>query len=97
MRGPLDTVQEFHVALSASEMTRLMHSCDVLIAPEERFSLSTAEALAAGVPAVMTVAHREWEYELYAPQGAQPRLAWVTPEWARRWPHEEIWVARKDR
>src|SRR5947209_18062563 len=49
-------------------MTRLMHSCDVLIAPEERFSLSTAEALAAGVPAVMTVAHREWEYELYAPQ-----------------------------
>ena len=48
---PLDAVQEFHVALTAAEMTRLLHSCDVIIAPEERFSLSTAEALAAGLPA----------------------------------------------
>jgi glycosyltransferase involved in cell wall biosynthesis len=46
---PLDAVQEFHVSLTTAEMTRLMHSCDVLIAPEERFSLSTAEALAAGL------------------------------------------------
>jgi glycosyltransferase involved in cell wall biosynthesis len=44
---PLDSVQEFHVALTTSEMTRLMHSCDILMAPEERFSLSTAEAMAA--------------------------------------------------
>ena len=51
---PLDAVQEFHVALTTDEMTRLMHSCDVIIAPEERFSLSTAEAFAAGVPAAMT-------------------------------------------
>ncbi len=50
---PLDAVQEFHVALTTDEMTRLMHSCDVLIAPEERFSLSTAEAFAAGLPAAM--------------------------------------------
>jgi len=48
---PLDAVQEFHVGLSTAEMTRLMHSCDAIIAPEERFSLSTAEALAAGLPA----------------------------------------------
>jgi SAM-dependent methyltransferase len=34
-------------------------------------------------------------HELYAPDGAQPtRYEWVTPEWARRWPVEEIWVAR---
>src|SRR5438552_6414742 len=51
---PLDSVQEFHLALTAGEMTRLLHSCDVLIAPEERFSLSTAEALAAGLGVAST-------------------------------------------
>jgi glycosyltransferase involved in cell wall biosynthesis len=54
---PLDAVQEFHVGLSAAEMTRLMHSCDVVLAPDHRdsiFSLVPREALAAGVPAVMT-------------------------------------------
>jgi SAM-dependent methyltransferase len=34
-------------------------------------------------------------HELYAPAGASPtRYEWVTPEWARRWPVEEIWSAR---
>jgi glycosyltransferase involved in cell wall biosynthesis len=54
---PLDSVQEFHVALSTAEMTRLMHSCDVILAPnhrEEGFGLPAAEALASGVAAVMT-------------------------------------------
>jgi glycosyltransferase involved in cell wall biosynthesis len=54
---PLDSVQEFHVALSTREMTRLMHSCDVLVAPSRRetgFGLAVAEALASGVPVVMT-------------------------------------------
>jgi len=54
---PLDSVQEFHVALNTSEMTRLMHSCDVLIAPnhrEEGFGLPAAEALASGIPTVLT-------------------------------------------
>ena len=33
-------------------------------------------------------------HELYAPEGAQQtKYEWVTPEWAQRWPHEEIWVA----
>jgi SAM-dependent methyltransferase len=33
-------------------------------------------------------------HELYAPAGAQQtRYEWVTPEWAQRWPVEEIWVA----
>ena len=33
-------------------------------------------------------------HELYAPEGAQQtKYEWATPEWAQRWPHEEIWVA----
>lgn len=47
---PLDSVQEFHVALTAPEMTRLLHSCDVLVAPAPR--LLAAEAMAAGVACV---------------------------------------------
>lgn len=48
---PLDTVQEFHVALTTAEMARLLHSCDVLLAPS--FSLTAAEAMAAGLPCVL--------------------------------------------
>jgi SAM-dependent methyltransferase len=33
-------------------------------------------------------------HELQAPEGAASRHTYVTPEWARRWPSEEIWVAR---
>jgi glycosyltransferase involved in cell wall biosynthesis len=54
---PLDAVQEFHVALNTREMTRLMHSCDVLIAPNHRqegFGLPAAEAMASGIPCVLT-------------------------------------------
>jgi SAM-dependent methyltransferase len=34
--------------------------------------------------------------ELYAPEDAQTHeyYKWVTVEWARQWPHEELWVAR---
>ena len=35
-------------------------------------------------------------HELYAPPGArQTRFEWVTPEWAQRWPVEEIWTATR--
>jgi ubiquinone/menaquinone biosynthesis C-methylase UbiE len=34
-------------------------------------------------------------HELQAPEGATSRFEWVPPEWARSWPSEEIWVARK--
>jgi SAM-dependent methyltransferase len=33
--------------------------------------------------------------ELQAPEGATTRYPFVTPEWARRWPSEEVWIARK--
>jgi len=74
---PLDTVQEFHVALNTREMTRLMHSCDVLIAPnhaEEGFGLPSAEAMASGIPVVMTSIPSYLsfddvqDYALFAPQ-----------------------------
>jgi glycosyltransferase involved in cell wall biosynthesis len=74
---PLDSVQEFHVALSTPEMTRLMHSCDVLIAPnhhEEGFGLPAAEALASGIPTVMTAIPSylafddSQDYALFAPE-----------------------------
>jgi SAM-dependent methyltransferase len=34
-------------------------------------------------------------HELQAPAGATTRHDLVAPDWARRWPSEEIWVARK--
>ena len=35
-------------------------------------------------------------HELYAPEGAAPtRFDWLTVDWARRWPLEEIWTAVK--
>lgn len=52
---PLDAVQEFHVALTVTELTRVIHSCDVLLAPLRReapVGIDAAMALAAGVPVV---------------------------------------------
>ena len=52
-----EVVQEFHAGLTTAQMARLVHSCDVFIAPnhaDEGFGLPAAEALAAGLPAVMT-------------------------------------------
>jgi SAM-dependent methyltransferase len=33
--------------------------------------------------------------EVRAPEGAVSRYPWVTAEWARRWPTEDVWKARK--
>jgi glycosyltransferase involved in cell wall biosynthesis len=74
---PLETVQEFHVGLTTAEMTRLMHSCDALIAPnhrEEGFGLPAAEAMASGIPCVMTAIpsylsfDEEQDFALFAPE-----------------------------
>ena len=75
---PLDSVQEFHVALSATEMTRLIHSCDVVVTPHENdsaFSLVPLEALAAGIPALFTAIpsltsfDAKQDYAVFAPPG----------------------------
>ena len=74
---PLENVQEFHVALTTEEMTRLVHSCDALIAPNhaaEGFGLPAAEAMAAGLPCVLTSIpsflsfDEQRDYALFAPQ-----------------------------
>ena len=73
---PIEAVQEFHVALTTLEMTRLMHSCDVLLAPnrrEDRLPLSSAEGLASGLACVMTATPlhlsfaEQHDYALFAP------------------------------
>ncbi|HEV7763811.1 MAG TPA: glycosyltransferase [Thermoanaerobaculia bacterium] len=72
---PLDTVQEFHVALTSDELSRLVHSCDILIAPDEAFSLSAPQAIAAGLACALssTPWHRSFDepndYALFAPEG----------------------------
>jgi hypothetical protein len=75
---PLDSVQEFHVALTSAELTRVLHSCDVVIVPLRReapVGLDTAMALAAGVPVVATQidAHVRFDpnldFALFAPDG----------------------------
>ena len=33
--------------------------------------------------------------ELRAPEGASAPYQWISSEWARRWPSEEVWKARK--
>jgi SAM-dependent methyltransferase len=57
------------------------------------FHLAHGEWIALLRNAGLTV---EGLHELYAADGALPtRFTWVTPEWASRWPYEEIWVARR--
>jgi hypothetical protein len=33
--------------------------------------------------------------ELRAPEGATTRFPYISNEWARRWPSDEVWKARK--
>jgi SAM-dependent methyltransferase len=35
--------------------------------------------------------------EIYAPDGATTSYPWMSPEWARQWPVEDAWKARKRR
>lgn len=71
---PLDAVQEFHVALADREMTRLVHSCDILVAPNRRedpLSLTTLEALASGLACLVTATPQHLafgdDYALFGP------------------------------
>ena len=74
---PLDSVQEFHVALTSTELTRVLHSCDVVIAPLRReapVGLDAAMALAAGVPVVAT------QIDAHTRLDATPDFALFAPE-----------------
>ena len=54
---PVEQVAEFHVALNTNEMRKLMPTIDILLAPsrrEEGFGLHAAEAMASGVPVILT-------------------------------------------
>ena len=33
--------------------------------------------------------------DLRPPESAMTRFPWVTNDWARRWPSEEVWVAER--
>ncbi|HYH09035.1 MAG TPA: glycosyltransferase family 4 protein [Thermoanaerobaculia bacterium] len=75
---PADLASEFHVALTSAEMSRLIASCDVFLGPsrrEEGFGLPAAEAMAGGVPCVLSgiPSFLSWDarhdYALFAPEG----------------------------
>lgn len=55
---PVDElVREFHAGLSTDKMARLIQSCDIFLGPsrfDEGFGLPAAEAMASGLPAVLT-------------------------------------------
>lgn len=54
---PTELVSEFHVALPTPEMARLFASADIFLGPsrrEEGFGLPAAEAMASGVPTVLS-------------------------------------------
>ncbi len=74
---PVDLAAEFHVALSTSEMARLIASCHVFLGPsrhQEGFGLPAAEALASRVPAVLSEipSFLSWDaahdYALFTPE-----------------------------
>lgn len=54
---PKEAAAEFHVELNTAAMVRLIHSCDLAIVPsrkEEGFGLPAAEAMAAGLPVILS-------------------------------------------
>src|SRR6185436_14406240 len=75
---PAELAGEFHVALTTAEMARLVASCDLFLGPsrhQEGFGLPAAEALASGLPAVLSEipSFLSWDaahdYALFTPEG----------------------------
>ncbi|HEY0155719.1 MAG TPA: glycosyltransferase [Thermoanaerobaculia bacterium] len=75
---PHELAEEFRVGISTAEMARLIASCDVFLGTsraEEGFGLPAAEAMAGGVPAVLSEipSFLSWDarhdYALFAPVG----------------------------
>ena len=74
---PAGLASEFHVGIHTAAMARLLGSCDIFIGPnrhQEGFGLPAAEALASGVPAVLTAipSYLSWDtardYAIFAPE-----------------------------
>lgn len=75
---PSALAAEFHVGLTSEQMAKLIATCDVFLGPsrrEEGFGLPAAEAMASGIPTVLTSipsflgfdgAH---DYALFVPEG----------------------------
>lgn len=75
---PVELANEFHVAIDTAAMARLFATSDVYVGPsraEEGFGLPAAEAMASGVPAVLSAipSYLSWDarqdYALFAPEG----------------------------
>jgi glycosyltransferase involved in cell wall biosynthesis len=75
---PSDLATEFHVALSTSDIVRLMASCDLFLAPsrhQEGFGLPAAEAMASGLPGALSEIpsflswNEQHDYALFTPEG----------------------------
>jgi glycosyltransferase involved in cell wall biosynthesis len=75
---PHDLAAEFHVAIGTAAMARLFASCDVFLGSsraQEGFGLPAAEAMASGVPAVLSEipSFLSWDarhdYALFAREG----------------------------
>ncbi|HVR43428.1 MAG TPA: glycosyltransferase family 4 protein [Thermoanaerobaculia bacterium] len=74
---PVQEADEYHAGLPTAEMTGLLHSCDVLLAPNhaaEGFGLPAAEAMASQIPCVLTAIPSylsfdgTHDYALFAPE-----------------------------
>jgi len=74
---PKELAAEFHIGLPTSEMARLVASCDVFLGPsrhQEGFGLPAAEAMASGVPAILSAipSFRSWngdDFALFVDEG----------------------------
>lgn len=81
---PAELAQEFHVAIDTAQMVRLFATTDVYLGPnrkQEGFGLPAAEALAGGVPAILTriPSYLWWDdahdYALFVPEEDSAAMA----------------------
>jgi glycosyltransferase involved in cell wall biosynthesis len=80
----VDLASEFHVAIDTASMARLLASCNIFVGAnrhQEGFGLPAAEALASGVPAVLTAipSYLSWnpkhDYAIFADEEDVDALA----------------------